>query len=78
MFSQKTYFVDVCLDPYYASAVEIFTINWGTLVIVDLEIFRKITVKHQFQTPFYNKLDRRPVNFSGISKNTYLVKHLQK
>ena len=42
MFSQKTYFVDVCLDPYYASAVEIFTINWGTLVIVDLEIFRKI------------------------------------
>ena len=52
MFSQKTYFVDVCLDPYYASAVEIFTINWGTLVIVNLEIFRKITVKHQFQTPF--------------------------
>lgn len=41
MFSQKTYFVDVYLDPYYASGVEIFAINWGTLVTVDLEFFAK-------------------------------------
>ena len=52
MFSQKTYVVDVCSDPYCASAVEIFTIKRGKLVIIDPEIFRKITIKHQFQTPF--------------------------